>query len=108
MQNSIDEQAVIACNLDAIDSESRDEHMLTAEQMLASIVETKENPDGYAFRFPNETAMLNHVVKWIANERLCCPFFTFKMIVNDEFWLELSGNAEVKAFIHAIFIKGDN
>lgn len=108
MQKPTHEQTVIACNLDAIDSESRDEHVLTAEQMLASIIETKENPDGFAFRFPNETAMLTHVVKWIANERLCCPFFTFKVIVDDEFWLELSGNQEVKAFIHSMFIKCDS
>lgn len=107
MQNKIDEQPAIACNLEAIDPHSRDEHIITAEQMLALIIETKENPDGYAFRFPNETEIFNHVVKWIANERLCCPFFTFKVILNEEFWLELSGSPDVKAFIYAKFVKTD-
>lgn len=107
MHTQTDEQSVIACNLEAIDSATRDEHVITAEQMLASIVESKENPDGYAFRFPNETPMLTHVVKWIANERLCCPFFTFKVIVNEEFWLELSGSQDVKEFIHAMFVMDD-
>jgi len=106
MQNLIDEP-IIACNLEAIDAESREDHVMTAEKMLASIIETKENPDGYTFRFPNETEMFNHVVKWVANERLCCPFFTFKVIVNEEFWLEISGSPEVKAFIQAMFIKAE-
>ena len=104
MQKQQKQETVIACSLEAIDSEEREEHITTAEEILNAVLETQEKTHGYAFKLPNETAMLNKVVKWIANERLCCPFFTFTLTVNEECWLQISGNDGVKDFIHAEFV----
>jgi hypothetical protein len=48
--------------------------------------------------------MLHNVIAFVANERLCCPFFTFTLVIGEQFWLELSGTPEVKAYIKAEFI----
>jgi hypothetical protein len=89
-------QPVIACNLGAIDPAERAVHVDRAERVFAAVLETKELSDGYAFRLPLETAVLREIAEWMANERLCCPFFTFTLIVDDQLWLELTGPAEVK------------
>lgn len=87
---------VIACNLGAIDPAQRQQHVDRAEQIFTAVLETKELADGYAFRLPLETSMLREVTEWMVNERLCCPFFTFRLIVGDEFWLELTGPLQAR------------
>ncbi|MEZ4668645.1 MAG: hypothetical protein R3E39_12100 [Anaerolineae bacterium] len=67
----------------------------------ATILETKELVDGYGFRLPLNSDMIHKVGQWMANERLCCPFFTFKMIVSEELWIELSGTEAVKSLIES-------
>jgi hypothetical protein len=94
-------EPVIACNPSAIGATDRDAHGNLAKDIFspATILEIKELPNGYGFRLPLETAMLHKTVQFIANERLCCPFFTFTLIVGESLWLELSGTAEVKELI---------
>jgi hypothetical protein len=94
-------EPVIACNPGAIDAADRDDHSNVAKEIFspATILEIKELPNGYGFRLPLETDMLHKTVQFIANERLCCPFFTFTLIVGEALWLELSGTAEVKELI---------
>jgi len=98
MQNShqTDEQLVLACNLGAIAAEERDAHVKLAERVFAAVIESKELQTGYAFQLPLETARLTEVAQWVANERLCCPFFTFTVVVNDQLWLELTGAEAAK------------
>jgi hypothetical protein len=92
---------IIACNPAAIHPDEREAHGLLAKKLFSSstILETRELTDGYGFRFPLDTPMLHKAVKWIANERLCCPFFTFTMIVDEQLWIELSGTEGVKELI---------
>jgi len=94
-------EVVIACNPGAIDPASRHSHVAIAQSIFSreTILEIRELPDGYAFRLPLETPMLYKSVEWIANERLCCPFFTFTLVVADQLWLELTGTPEVKQII---------
>ncbi len=66
-----------------------------------SVLEVKELPNGYGFRLPLETTMLHKVTTFVANERLCCPFFTFSLVIGEQFWFELTGNQEVKDYIKA-------
>ena len=94
-------EPVMACDLTAIPSEERLQHLLTAEKLLASVLEVQELSDGYALRLPNETEMLLNVAQYIANERLCCPFFDFTLKVgaqNSGVWLWLTGGGDVKLF----------
>lgn len=95
------EETVIACNPRAIDPAQREAHMTSAESIFSAstVQEIKELADGYAFRLPLETPMLYKAVEFVANERLCCPFFTFTLVIGEQFWLELSGTLEVKDYI---------
>jgi hypothetical protein len=97
-------EQVIACNFGAIDPANRSDHADTAENIFTSTLGIKELPQGYAFRLPLENAMLSKISEWIANERLCCPFFTFSMVVADELWLQLTGTDEVKGYIKSMLV----
>ncbi len=91
---------VIACNFGAINASQRAEHMNTADQIFASVIDIKETDNGYAFQLPLNPPMLYKLTTFINNERLCCSFFTFTLTVRDELWLELSGTPAVKTYIH--------
>lgn len=91
-----DPQSALACNLGAIATGERDEHIARAERVFAKVIETQELPTGYAFRLPLDTPTLIEVAQWIANERLCCPFFTFTLVVNAQLWIELTGAEAAK------------
>ncbi len=93
---SNDKTPEIVCDMGAIAADERENHMATAESIFSAVIDSRELEAGYAFRLPLETNRLRQTTDWIANERLCCPFFTFKLTVNEEFWLELTGPAEFK------------
>jgi hypothetical protein len=102
--NNITQETIIACDLTAIDASERDQHFLTVEQLFAAVQYSDELPDGYAFRLPAERLL--DAAHFIANERLCCPFFTFALHLEPNggpLWLRLTGSAEVKQFIQAEF-----
>ncbi len=100
-------EPVIACNPSAINPAQRDTHVAVSKEIFSSttILEIKELANGYGFRLPMETPMLYKTVEFIANERLCCSFFTFTLIVGDQLWLELSGTQEVKNLIQSDILK---
>ena len=91
----------IACDPAAIDAEVRSTHLSAAEQLLRhDVAEVLELPDGFAFRYSAE--QYDQVTQFIANERLCCPFFTFNLEVtpvHGPLWLRITGSDEIKAFI---------
>jgi hypothetical protein len=99
------ENPVIACDLTAIDAAERDQHILSAQKLFASVTEVQELADGYTFRLPAETRTLRSAADFIVNERLCCPFFDFTLQVQAQgsLWLSLTGSAEVKQFVRAEF-----
>jgi hypothetical protein len=95
-------QSVIACNLSAIPVEERGQHSVTAQEVFACVEEVKEESNGYALRLPTDSALVLKVADFIANERLCCPFFEFTLRVTPNggpIWLNLGGDESVKAFI---------
>src|SRR4051794_37061097 len=70
----------LACDLTAISAAERAAHHALAEHVLVEAVqEVQELADGYAFRFA--AADYPTVTEFVANERLCCPFFTFTLQV---------------------------
>jgi hypothetical protein len=98
---------IIACNPGAIHPNNRDSHIATAESIFSpgTILDVRELANGYGFRLPLETPMLYKAAEFIANERLCCSFFTFNLVVSEQLWLELSGTAEVKDYIQANIVQ---
>ena|SRR5690242_20541305 len=94
---------LLACDLTAIDAAEREAHQALAARLLTEIaLETQELADGYAFRFPAE--VYPDVVAFVANERLCCPFFTFMLEVTPgrgPLWLRITGPDGVKAMLRS-------
>jgi hypothetical protein len=96
----------LACDLNAIAPEERAHHIETAAQVFGSALETRELPDGYAWRLPAESAVLRAASAYIANERLCCPFFRFTLELEPHsaaLWLRLTGEDGVKEVLRAEF-----
>jgi hypothetical protein len=95
----------IACDLTALEPAVRATHIEAAAQLLRSdAAEVTELPDGYAFRY--QADQYEQVVQFIANERRCCPFFTFVLEVTPgqgPLWLRITGNEAVKGFIQGEF-----
>lgn len=94
----------LACVMDAIEPDKRQQHLATAQSLFNSISAIRELPNGYAFRLDNESSVLLKVAEFISLERLCCPFFGFTLEVEPEggaVWLWLTGREGVKPFIRA-------
>lgn len=97
----------LACNLNAIPASERPHHEALAGQIFGAVLDRHELPNGYAFRLPVESDMIRQVAAFVANERLCCPFFRFEFVIEPDgeaFWLRISGDHEdIRAFIEAEF-----
>ena len=94
----------LACNFDAIPADERESHQALSAQLFGTVMETEALSDGYGFRLPSDSATLRQVVDFVANERLCCPFLRFEMVVEPgsrALWLRLSGQAGVRQFLEA-------
>lgn len=94
----------LTCNLNAIAADQRESHQILMHSLLDAIIEVRELPEGYSFRW--DITHLTAVQVWIANEQRCCPFFRFNLqIFKDDLWLELTGTGEVKKIIQTSLIK---
>lgn len=90
------------CNLKAITPSERIRHGVLSWRLKEARIETKELPDGYAFRLDTEKVSFANVADWITNEQKCCPFFDFELELGREggpLWLKLRGSEGVKQFI---------
>lgn len=107
--NSTETQS-LACDLTAIPSSVREEHVVTAPQLFQTAQEVQELSNGYAFRFLNEPGKFMAIAKYIENERLCCPFFNFELEVKPDggaLWLRLTGNQGVKELLQSGLLDGN-
>jgi hypothetical protein len=104
MSAHIDHRIPIACDLTALEPAVRATHMEAATQLLHSAAEVAELADGYAFRY--QADQYDQVIQFIANERRCCPFFTFVLELtpaHGPIWLRITGDHDVKSFIQSEF-----
>src|SRR5690606_13468209 len=88
----------------AISAAERPAHFARAERLMSeAIQEHQELADGYAFRYhANEYAEL---AAFIANERLCCPFFRFTLDLSPAqgpIWLRITGGEGVKEYFGSV------
>jgi hypothetical protein len=98
-----DSAVPLACVPGAIPADERAAHFaLAAELFGAGVQERRALADGYAFRFPPER--LDGVMRFVSNERLCCPFLEFGITIapaNGPVWLRLTGPEGTRAFLEA-------
>src|SRR5688572_26560060 len=53
-------------------------------QLKQQVLEKKELPNGYAFKFNGTDGMLDQLTDFIKSERMCCDFFDFMIQVSNE------------------------
>jgi hypothetical protein len=102
MNNDLNETQSLACDLTAIPSTVREEHVISAPQLFAAAEEVQDLPNGFAIRFVNEPGRFLSIARFIENERLCCPFFNFGLELepnNGPLWLRLTGAEGVKEML---------
>ena len=106
MNTNSTETQPLTCDLTAIPADVREEHVITAPQLFALAQEVQELPNGYAIRFANEPGRFMAIAKFIENERLCCPFFSFGLEIepnSEPIWLRLTGGEGVKDVLKVTF-----
>jgi|SRR5579871_1647427 len=97
----------IACNIAALNPLQRRHHVELIKQLRAAVKETKELPDGYAFRYSAEPSHLMAAAEFITQESRCCSFFHFSLAVESHggpMWLRITGPTEAKSIIKAMFV----
>jgi hypothetical protein len=101
MDQSVTLPTSLACDLQAIPSSERDAHEARARRLFnESVLERRELPDGYAFRFAAD--IYPALVAFVANERLCCPFFRFALELSPAqgpIWLHITGPDGAKTLL---------
>jgi len=99
-------EAPFACSLTAMSAAERAHHKELSQELHAAVKETRELPNGYAFRLSGERRSLAMLSEWVSLERLCCPFFTFQIEAGAEtqpIWLRMTGREGVKQFMQSEF-----
>jgi hypothetical protein len=91
----------ISCRLTSPELQERKRTVIASLQK--QVLEQKELPNGYAYRFKGTDAMLDELTTFIKTERQCCGFFDFSLSVqsDENVWLELTGPEGVKDFVVA-------
>lgn len=88
------------CSLTTPELQARKATVLAS--LKRQIMEKKELPDGYAFKFAGTDEVLDELLEFIKTERTCCNFFVFNVSVSgdkSEIWLALTGVEGVKDVI---------
>ena len=105
-EKNSDSEAPFACSLTALSAAEREHHRELSAELYAAVKETRELPNGYAFRLSGERRSLAMLSEWVSLERLCCPFFTFQIEAASEaqpVWLRMTGREGVKKFMESEF-----
>lgn len=75
-------EETIACKLTSPELQKRKATIIAALQN--QIIEKRELPDGYSFKFAGTDSILDQLTDFIKTERQCCEFFTFTIKISDE------------------------
>ncbi len=93
----------LACQLSTMTSAERERYSSLKQQLRGATQEVTELPEGYAFRYPGDSVLVQAVAEFITLERHCCPFYSFILELGSEngpLWLRIVGPAEAKSFIY--------
>lgn len=94
----------IACNLS--DGELRERRETILDFFRQSLLKVRPLPLGYAYSFPPSPEVLTRLAQLVDLERQCCPFLTFKIVVEAgdlPICLEVTGTAEAKKVTADLF-----
>jgi hypothetical protein len=94
----------VACNWAALTAEQQLRQRSLHRQLNADVEEVRELADGYAFRYSPDRVVLLAIAEFVANERLCCPFFEFGITVERDggpVWFRIMGEGKAKRVLEA-------
>lgn len=100
VNQATNKSGALTCKLPSAEMHQRKLTVLAS--LKRQVLERKELPNGYAFRFPGTDLVLSELTEFIRTERECCAFFTFNLSISgdkSEIWLELTGVEGAKDFI---------
>jgi hypothetical protein len=88
------------CNLAALTSADRARDRELVPLLASALLERKELPDGYAYRFDRH--VLNVLGEWVAIESKCCQPLTYEVSLEPQpggaLWVRITGK-DAKEFI---------
>jgi len=90
----------LACTLTK--AEMGERRRMVLDSVRAALLSATPLPAGYAFRFEPTSEVLAQLGRIVDLERQCCPFLTYKIIVeagNLPICLEVTGPPEAKVVI---------
>ena len=93
----------LACDMSALTADQRERQGVLGRQLSEGALEIRELGDGYAFAHPPDAGALAMMAEFVANERLCCPFFGFEISVGGDgpAWLKVKAQGEAKGVLEA-------
>jgi hypothetical protein len=94
----------IACTLNEAELHQRRQAIMDVFRSMQ--VSVSELPDGYAFTCSATSEALQRIAQLVDLERPCCPFLTFKIVVEAAqavMRLEVTGSGEAKKVIAEYF-----
>ena len=100
-------QSPFACDRMALNPAQRKRHFdELGPKLRALLLQARELPDGYEFRFPGDRPTFELIAEWTAGEHVCCPFFDIVLRLDSEggaSWIRLTGRPGTKEFIQSDF-----
>lgn len=100
-------ESPFACDRMALSPAQRKRHFdELGPKLRALVLQARELPDGYEFRFPGDRPTFELIAEWTAGEHVCCPFFDIDLRLDREggaFWIRLTGRPGAKEFIQSDF-----
>lgn len=98
LEKPVPDQTVI-CQLTSPKLQERKQTIIA--HLQKQVLEKKELPNGFAYRFTGTDEMLDELTAFIKVERACCGFFSFWLSIQNQeaIWLEITGPKGAKEFI---------
>ena len=100
MEDAAKDETALACRHEALGAAEKARHQELLRDLMTSVRERQESPDGYGFRLPPDAFL--KAAEWITLERRCCPFLRFGLDWAEGEsapWLRLGGREGVKEFL---------
>lgn len=82
--------------------ELRERKATVLANLKKQVIERKELPNGFSYKFTGTDGMVDELATFIKTERQCCDFFEFGLSIKGDasaVWLTITGEKGVKDFI---------
>ena len=95
------------CRVKALDGAEWAQLHALAVKVSGAHTESKELPDGYAFRLRSDQVTLGELGEWTGYVHRCCPFLDYEIAVHRDgsLWVTIKGGEAAKPFIRSEFAR---